>query len=63
MKNKSTHIKPRTISLFSGCGGLDLGFHKAGFNIVFSNDIEKNVESTYRYNLGDFLKKDITKID
>ncbi|EEZ00742.1 type II restriction-modification system methylation subunit [Vibrio sp. RC586] len=63
MKNKSIHIKPRTISLFSGCGGLDLGFHKAGFNIVFSNDIEKNVESTYRYNLGDILIKDITKID
>ena len=59
MKN----IKPRTVSLFSGCGGLDLGFHQAGFDIVFSNDIEKTVEATYKYNLGDILIKDITQID
>lgn len=59
MKN----IKPRAISLFSGCGGLDLGFHKAGFDIVFSNDIEKAVEATYRHNIGDILIKDITKVD
>ena len=27
-------MKPKILSLFSGCGGLDLGFHKAGFEIV-----------------------------
>lgn len=63
MINNSAQIKPRTISLFSGCGGLDLGFHQAGFDIVFSNDIEKTVEATYRHNLGEILIKDITEVD
>lgn len=29
------------ISLFSGAGGLDLGFKKAGFNIVAANEYDK----------------------
>lgn len=29
------------ISLFSGCGGLDLGFERAGFNIPVANDLIK----------------------
>ena len=33
-------MKPSVISLFSGCGGLDLGFIKAGFEILFANDID-----------------------
>ena len=30
----------RTISLFSGGGGLDIGFEKAGFNILFATDFD-----------------------
>ncbi len=30
--------KPRVVSLFTGCGGLDLGFQKAGFETVFATD-------------------------
>ena len=41
----------KLISLFSGCGGFDLGFKKAGFQIVFSNDNEKKLEETYLKNL------------
>lgn len=33
-----SYDKPNIISLFSGCGGLDLGFEKAGFNIIWAND-------------------------
>ncbi|EPZ62709.1 DNA cytosine methyltransferase [Paraclostridium sordellii] len=40
----------KTVSLFAGCGGLDLGFEKAGFNIVWANDFNKKVEETYRKN-------------
>ena len=29
---------PKVISLFSGCGGFDIGFKEAGFDIVFSTD-------------------------
>jgi DNA (cytosine-5)-methyltransferase 1 len=40
----------RAISLFSGCGGLDLGFKRAGFNIVYANDNAKFVWKTYEKN-------------
>ena len=31
--------KPKVISLFSGAGGLDIGFKKAGFRTVFATDV------------------------
>lgn len=40
----------KVISLFSGCGGLDLGFEKAGFDIPVANEIDKKVWTTYRVN-------------
>lgn len=55
---------PKLISLFSGCGGFDLGFKKAGFKIVFSNDNEKKLEETYLKNLKHpILIKDIRNIN
>lgn len=38
------------ISLFSGCGGLDLGFKKAGFNVVIANEFDKKIWDTYKIN-------------
>jgi DNA (cytosine-5)-methyltransferase 1 len=38
----------RSISLFSGCGGLDLGLHEAGFNTVLASDSEKLCADTWR---------------
>jgi DNA (cytosine-5)-methyltransferase 1 len=62
------------LSLFSGCGGMDLGF-KGGFtylgreysnnnfDIVWANEIDKNAAKTYRDNFGDHvICEDITKI-
>ena len=37
-------------SLFSGCGGLDLGFENAGFEVVYANDNDKDVWTTYELN-------------
>jgi DNA (cytosine-5)-methyltransferase 1 len=41
---------PKVLSLFSGCGGLDLGFAKAGFDIVWANEHDKTIWPTYRAN-------------
>lgn len=40
----------KIISLFSGCGGLDLGFEQAGFEIVFANEFDKEIWATYEKN-------------
>ena len=51
------------ISLFSGAGGLDLGFEKAGFNILTANEYDKTVWETYEKNHKAYLiKKDIVKV-
>lgn len=51
------------MGLFCGAGGLDLGFKKAGYEIVYANDVLKGAESTYRYNLGDIELKDFSEVD
>lgn len=38
------------ISLFSGCGGLDLGFERAGFNIPVANECDKAIWETFKIN-------------
>ncbi len=45
----------KTISLFSGAGGLDVGFKKAGFNIVWANDFDKDACETYKLNIGQHI--------
>lgn len=80
-QNKSTHkIKTfKIVSLFSGCGGLDLGFSgnfnfrdryfdKTKFKIEFSNDIDPAAELVYNANTSFFNNhelhcEDIKKID
>jgi DNA (cytosine-5)-methyltransferase 1 len=53
-----------TISLFSGCGGMDLGFILSGYNIIWANDIDHDACITYRNNLGDHIvESDIINID
>ena len=43
----------KIISLFSGAGGLDLGFHKAGFKTVVANEFDHKICPTYRANFPD----------
>ena len=52
------------ISLFSGCGGLDLGFKWAGFNTLIANEYDKNIWQTYENNFTEvkLLKKSIKDI-
>ena len=44
------HNLMNVISLFSGCGGLDLGFERAGFNIPVANEFDKTIWETYKVN-------------
>lgn len=54
----------RVVSLFSGAGGLDLGFKMAGHEIIWANDLYEDAVETYKHNLGDHIVcEDISKID
>lgn len=64
-KKKRTPVKKRitAVSLFSGCGGMDLGFlgdfdflgkhyAKTEFDIIWANEINPAASATYRANIG-----------
>lgn len=60
----------RVVSLFTGCGGLDIGFDLAGFDVVYATDIDADSCSTLRQNVGGILsphtqiaQEDIRKLD
>ncbi len=50
--------------LFCGCGGLYYGFHKAGYEIVWSNDFDKYAVETYNRNFPNkAVCADINQVD
>lgn len=61
---QSSQDKLRVCSLFSGIGGIDLGFIQAGFQIVWANEIDKDAAKTYKYNFGTerLVEKDIGSV-
>lgn len=40
----------KIVSFFSGSGGLDLGFEKSGFDIIWANEYDKSIWATYEKN-------------
>ena len=55
--------KYNLISLFSGAGGMDLGFKQSGFNIIYANDFDIDAVETYKKNIGEnIVLGDICKI-
>ena len=54
----------RVASLFCGCGGLDFGFKKAGFELVWSNDFDKYAVESYNANFKhNAICADINEVD
>jgi len=45
-----THKKLTCVDLFSGAGGISIGFEKAGYEVLFSADFDKHVAETHRFN-------------
>lgn len=52
-------------SLFSGIGGIDLGFKQAGYDVAWANDIDADACLTYRHNFPyvKILEGDITSLE
>jgi DNA (cytosine-5)-methyltransferase 1 len=75
-KVSSNGFKFKTVSLFSGCGGLDLGFignfkvfknkhlkefSSNSFEVVWANEIDGNAAETYKNNIGKHIVCDDIK--
>lgn len=43
-------MKPKVIDLFSGVGGLSLGFENCGFDVVLANEFDQSIASAYKFN-------------
>ena len=52
-EESGSYVKMRAVSLFSGAGGLDLGFERAGFRIVYANEQDSNSAETWKINRPD----------
>lgn len=57
--------KVKVGSLFSGIGGIDLGFEQAGFEIAWANDLDAAACKTYRNNFPNtiLIEGDVRNID
>ena len=55
----------KIVSLFSGSGGLDFGFEKSGFDIIWANEYDKTIWETYEKNHPDTIldKRSIVKVE
>lgn len=73
IKKRHVAFPISVVSLFSGCGGMDLGFlggfdflgkhyDRSEFEIVWANEIDAEACKTYRKNIGNIVEGDIHKV-
>lgn len=56
--------KPKVVSTFTGCGGMDIGLEDVGFETVWANDFSLEATETYANYVGKHIVYgDITEID
>ena len=57
--------KPKIVSIFSGVGGIDLGFEETGFQTIFATDIWERACQSLKQNLSnsEVVCDDIVNID
>lgn len=54
----------RVASFFSGVGGIDVAFEKAGFEIIWANEFDKNAVETYKLNFRNKIdSRDLRKVE
>ena len=64
MNDEKKPYSPTVVSIFSGCGGLDLGFHMEGYETIWANDFAEWAVKSFARNFGDVIKYgDITQIN
>lgn len=64
MEEVKKNYNPKVVSIFSGCGGLDLGFHMEGYDTIWANDFAEWAVKSFAANFGDVIKcEDITNIN
>ena len=61
-------MRPKVIDLFSGVGGLSLGFEKCGFDVILANEYDPSIAAAYEMNhkgtkmiVGDITALDLEK--
>jgi len=50
MAKRNSSRKLTVVDIFSGVGGLSLGFVQEGFDLLFANDCDPDAASTFRHN-------------
>lgn len=64
LNNKNKKEKYKVVSLFSGAGGLDMGFEEQGFKTIWAIDIDSDACETHRqWSKTEVIQGDISEID
>lgn len=64
MNIANKEYEPEIVSVFSGCGGLDLGFHLEGYKTVWANDFSEWAVASFKEYFGDVIHfGDITQMN